>query len=480
MNDQDFIINLGPQGTFQRSGDYQTLPEDIDKMFSAFEEKKQKKFAIYFHGGLVNETEGLTGARKIAPELLKSGCAPICFVWETGLIETISTNVSKLGQTSFFQDLLKYLLKKLIGKIGIEEALGRGQGSMVTDDFILSELEKREPFKELNHTLQTAQARGDGDLDALAYKDMIGQLENDLLQEIQLDYERNNFFKVDNLPLSINNEDGAEGSRSIFRAGTIIIHIAKIAYKVIKRFINSTDHGLYPTIIEEILRKFYLAEVGAWVWKGMKDKSSEMWGNNVGRTGHQQYGGRYFLDRLYQYLEKFPDTEINLVGHSAGSIAICNLFLQTRSKPIFFNHILFMAPACRTQLFKSAMMVSQKRFKDLRVFTMTDENECNDVLVPYFYTRSLLYLISGVLEEEGKADDANILGLERHISFSSPHDTDEHQDLHEYLYENEKNRLCYSKTKDGSVEGLRTHSLKHGDFDDDELTVASLVFILKN
>lgn len=480
MNDQDFIINLGPQGTFQRSGNYQTLPEHIDAMFSTFEEKEQKKIAIYFHGGLVNETEGLKVARKIAPELLKSGCAPICFVWETGLVETISTNITKLGETSFFQDLLKYLLKKLIGKIGIEQALGRGAGAMVTDAFIESELEKMEPFKALNDSLNNAQARGDSDLDALEYKDTIGMLENELLREIQADYDRNNFFNVDNLPLSINNEDGIEGSRSIFGAGTIIIHMAKIAYKVIKRFIKRTDHGIYPTIIEEILRKFYLAEVGAWVWKGMKDKSSEMWNDNAGRVGHQQYVGRYFLDRLYQYIEKFPETEINLVGHSAGSIAICNLFLKTINKEVNFNHIIFLAPACRTKLFMNAIKSSTARYKDLRIFTMTDENECNDVLVPYFYTRSLLYLISGVLEEGGKADDANILGLQRHINFESPYNTDEHKDLHDYLYENSTNRLCFSKTLEGSIEGLRTHSLKHGDFDDDELTVASLVYILKN
>lgn len=478
MNDQDFIINLGPQGTFQRSGNYQTLPEHIDAMFSAFEEKKQKKFAIYFHGGLVNETEGLKVARKIAPELLKSGCAPICFVWETGLVETISTNVTKLGETSFFQDLLKYLLKKLIGKIGMEQGLGRGTGSMTTDAFIERELEKRVPFKDFDHSMESGQARSASNLESLAFQDRIGQLEKELLREIQGDYERNAFIQIDDQLFSINDDTETNGARGAFGIDVIIIHVFKIAYRVIKRFIKKTDHGIYPTIIEEILRKFYVAEVGAWVWKGMKDKSADMWNDNAGRIGHQQYVGRYFLDRLYQYIEKFPETEINLVGHSAGSIAICNLFLKTVNKALSFNHIIFLAPACRTELFMNAIKSSTARYKDLRIFTMTDENECNDVLVPYLYTRSLLYLISGVLEEGGKADDANILGLQRHINFESPYNTDDHKDLHDYLYENGGNRLCFSKTVDGSIEGLRTHSLKHGDFDDDENTLSSIVYIL--
>ncbi|MBK7389243.1 MAG: hypothetical protein IPI23_09310 [Bacteroidetes bacterium] len=55
MEAKDFIINVGPNGTFRPSGSYQTLPEHIDAIFQRYETDKVKKISIYFHGGLVNE-----------------------------------------------------------------------------------------------------------------------------------------------------------------------------------------------------------------------------------------------------------------------------------------------------------------------------------------------------------------------------------------------------------------------------------------
>ena len=175
------------------------------------------------------------------------------------------------------------------------------------------------------------------------------------------------------------------------------------------------------------------------------------------------------------------DDRLDLVGHSAGAIAICNLVSRTMArKEVFsFNHIILLAPACTTELFQTTLLANPSRYRSLRIFTMTDENECRDMLVPYLYTRSLLYLISGILEDEGRAFDASLLGLQRHIAFRHPYDTDTLKPLHDYLYENGSDRLCFSQTVEGAPVGLQTRSLKHGDFDDDPDTLASITAILK-
>lgn len=482
LKDEDYIVNVGPQGTFQRSGNYQTLPKQVDAIFTRFEAQNIRNIALFFHGGLVSETSGLSSARNMAPHIVSSGCTPICFVWETSLKETLTTNITKLGQTSFFQTLLKFVLKKVTQKTGIDLPTGRGNGEGLSDTLVELELEKPTPFQDYDHWISSDASRSGINLASLEALENLGQLQAEVTKEIQNDIERNLLLneELNKVTISIYDEDTPKGERGILGASKIILHIAIIVYKVIVRFIKKTDHGVYPTIIEEILRKFYIAETGAWVWKAMKDKSFDMWNSNNGRSGHQQFAGRYFLDKLAHYTTTYPDTKVNLIGHSAGSIAICNLFAQSTTHHGLppFHHIILMAPACRIELFTKQVLVHPNRFTDVRIFTMSDENECKDVMIPYFYTRSLLYLISGILEDNGINPDAPLLGLERHIAFNPPYNKQEFKKLHHYLYESGKGRLCYAITSDNALDGLRTHALKHGDFDNDKHTLASITHIL--
>lgn len=241
------------------------------------------------------------------------------------------------------------------------------------------------------------------------------------------------------------------------------------------------DHDFYPTIIEELMRELYIADLGAWIWNNMKEKSNEMWQDNSGLSGINQFAGRYLFDKLVSYHKKHQDIQVNLVGHSAGSIAICNLLkMSAENYPqLIFNNIIFMAPACRIDLFRDEIVTHPNRFINFRMFTMTDENEKKDVLVKHFYPHSLLYLVSGILENEGKDYDAYILGLERNISATKPYDSiEEIIEVHKFLYEANQNRVSFSKTNETTPEGLRTQSLSHGGFDDDEETVDSIKFLL--
>lgn len=481
--DKDFIVNVGRNCTFTQTGDYQTLPEDVDEIFEKFERDNVSNITLFFHGGLVNESRGLQTARNIAPHFQSAGTSPICIVWETGLIETIATNLTKISDTRLFNKLLKLLLKRAIEELGFSEPGSRGTGAAnISYSDIEKELSSPDPFGTYGWNSTSAQSRSATTLDALSAKRLY--LQQELRRKIEADIERDPEFQasIQATKLTVDAEGDRTGSRGIITVASLIGHATKVVLRIIDRFIEKRDHDLYPTVVEEILREFYLAELGAWVWKAMKDKSAQMWESNQGRTGNTQYVGRYLLDKLAAYKQRFPQTRINLIGHSAGSIAICHLLSRTATLPnsFTFEHLILLAPACRIDLFQREIVTNPTRFKDIRIFTMSDSYECNDILVPYLYTHSLLYLISGVLEDEGASFDAYILGLERHIKFIKPYDIQELEGTHKFLATSGLNRCCFSVSASGSAAGLESHSLKHGDFDEDPGTIRSIQNILRN
>lgn len=476
MKEKDFIINVGPQGTFKPSGSYHTLPLNIDEIFLKYEKEKVEKITIYFHGGLVNEKNGLETAIKMQKHFISIGQTPLCFVWETGLLETVSSNIAKISETKLFGKLIKILVKKLSEKLGFDLADGRGAGVAMSDLQIDAALSKRVPFEDYTQT--KLQVAGRGADASTNLPDKAEDLEGEFKYEIEADFDLPSILKESKL--TIPTSCGVQ-SRGIIDTALLIKHIAKIAFQVIKRFVEKRDHDFYPTLIEEFLRELYIAELGAWVWNNMKVKSMDMWKDNAGLSGTNQYAGRYLFDKLVEYHKKHPELQVNLVGHSAGSIAICNLIRMSSSAypNLVYNNIIFMAPACRIDLFRDEIVSHQNRFKTFRMFTMTDANEKHDILVPYIYTHSLLYLISGILEDEGKEYDGYILGLERDIKANHPYDTvQEILDSKGFLFASNSFRAVFSQTEDNANEGLKTKSLSHGGFDDDDETIRSIKYML--
>ncbi|MBI1185482.1 hypothetical protein GC194_14525 [bacterium] len=476
METKDFLVNVGPQGTFKPSGSYHSIPADIDAMFQKFETENIKRITFYFHGGLVNEKTGMETAIKMEKHFSSINQRSICLVWETGLMETVSANIGKISETKLFGKLIKILTKKLASKLGFDIAEGRGAGVTLTNAQIDSELSKKIPFE--NYTQTNLESKGRG-ADATANLPAKPEdLEGEFKFEIEADLELISI--LGETEITVQNPKGGQ-SRGIINTALLIKSVAKIAFRVIKRFVIKRDHDFYPTIIEELLRELYIAELGAWVWNNMKVKSNDMWKDNTGISDINQFAGRYLFDKLVTYHKKYPEIQVNLVGHSAGSIAICNLLKMSAATypELIYNNIIFMAPACRVDLFREEIVLHQNRFKTFRIFTMTEVNEKRDVLVPYLYTHSLLYLISGILENKGNDFDAYILGLERHIRAITPYDSvNEITAVHNFIYEADQNRVAFSQTDGTAPEGLRTQSLSHGGFDDDDETIGSIKFML--
>src|SRR5260370_7462767 len=91
--------------------------------------------------------------------------------------------------------------------------------------------------------------------------------------------------------------------------------------------------------------------------------------------------------------------------------ASANLSLKIRN-------LILMAPACTSELFYQEIVSHPERYKQFRMFTMDDAFEQSDHLLSVIYNRSLLYLISGILEPEEV--DSPIAGMLRFATTALP------------------------------------------------------------
>src|SRR5688572_5433604 len=97
-----YYLNVGPGGTFKPSGkpQFDSIPQDVDNIISHLKPGNQKKIVLYFHGGLVNLDSGMDSAVRMT-SLIETTTQfhPISVVWETGLIETLNSNLSEIYRT---------------------------------------------------------------------------------------------------------------------------------------------------------------------------------------------------------------------------------------------------------------------------------------------------------------------------------------------------------------------------------------------
>jgi hypothetical protein len=227
---------------------------------------------------------------------------------------------------------------------------------------------------------------------------------------------------------------------------------------------------MYATVVEELLREFYIANAGKLVWDLMKQDTVDAFGNDP-----QQYGGTAFLDTLKAYLAGGQRPRITLVGHSTGAISICHLLRHADAlfPPDVTFDIVFLAPAVTFKLFAETIRTYGRRFASLRLFGMLDEVERADQLVPLVYPHSLLYFVSGLLEDE---PDTPLVGMKRYYTGAPPYDHPKVLAGLEFLLAKPE-RTVWSKTTTGSA-GLISSAEKHGDFDNDVDTLESLRHII--
>jgi hypothetical protein len=493
---RDHLIQTSKDG---RLDDFSTRGHVTDVVTRAV--ASTRPIVIHLHGGLVKKGSAYATAEHLLPSYDAAGLYPIFIVWRTGLDDAFK-NLNEVASKPVFQKLLVRLLKFFVAKLG---PAGKGIASpgIAPDDAEVEEElakleEDRTPFADVTLDLD------DGDLQTFETTFLEREVQTDRALNAAFDHEVD--LAMAETPVTAEEEPAARLDRDIavearmedetlgkgLFSGTLVVHAVKIAARVTRRFYRKTDHRLYATIVEEICRELFLDAVGTAVWGFMKQDAADTF-QNVGQEPAR--GGWLLLQLLDEQFRRLradgqPLPSLSIVGHSAGSIYASNLLLYLAAgrgrpgaplhqTPVTIDRLVFLAPACRHDLFAEVLRehARQPLFRRFRLYSLTDEHELGYFEVPGVYPASLLYLVSGLFEdEEGDGNsDQPIVGMLRYYRERHPYRQPEVITVGDFL-RRQPDLLVVSGEDRG--DGLRCDSYRHGAFDDTPATIGSFIHFI--
>lgn len=486
-----------------------TSREDVTRIVGlALSQEPAAGLAIHFHGGLVSESSARQIAQRLSPLYAAAGAYPLFYVWESGLFEAIGNNLADISKEKIFREFVKkgaeWVLKKLPAGIGFKG----GSGAAV------NELELRQQFDQwfagqrgappdlldaqpgVSATGMQATLKGTA-LD-------LASLETEIQLSIESDFDFQDAVQAvfnglhdggQPQPVTKGGIGSTQSSSSLLSPaaadrmferspattkGFSLVSwyktakfVAGIVVGVVKRYQAGRAHGLYVTVVEEVLRSLYLDKLGTLVWNQMKKDTADAF------LPGENHGGTALLAELQQRQQAGATLpRITLIGHSTGAIYICN-FIEAAAQllPNARFDVIFLAPAVTYEKFAATLANHAARITNFRSFGMTDEWECADKLVPILYLHSLLYFVSGLLEE---TVDEPLVGMERFLREQQIFTARDFPAIARCrsFFSDFPEALVWAP--DTSGQGSRSSSAKHGDFDNDAATLTSLQWLLQH
>ena len=453
---------------------------------------------LHIHGGLVSEARGRAIAKRLTLDYQEAGAFPIFSVWESGALETVRNNLGSIAAEVLFRLLLKRvssIVRRKLAQGGGERAAGvippldlsaeeaARDRALASDDPTLLPVEPvpdaaLAPLSDAEMMVLEAELQADAELQRAAAGVSAGLRDP---ADIAADAAARSGAPVVAATGTLMDPAAAEAllerpdpkARGLFSAAKLAEALVRVAARVIGRYLERRDHGFHATVVEEILRAFYLANAGGIIWDRMKGDTQDSFGDDP-----ELFGGTAFLSLLGERVRQGARPRVTLVGHSTGAVYIAHLLkaAETWLPPELKLNILLLAPASTFALTAETFVQSRARIRGLRIFTMTDENERKDRLVPALYPHSLLYFVSGVVEPEA---DTPLIGMQRYYDPACyPEDRCPEVESFRRLTADVPNSLVWSVAAGGA--GLETAALEHGDFDEDSATRKSLKHLIEN
>lgn len=199
-----------------------------------------------------------------------------------------------------------------------------------------------------------------------------------------------------------------------------------------------------------------LAVPGTAIWSEMKQNADAI--SNTAEGGGMKL---YKACRQSPYFADLSKVRLHLVGHSAGAILHSHVVDRLGGKGWKFESVNFMAPAVRIDLFEKTVVpaITNGKVKRFNQFHLSDDMEqkdptCKPILG---YSRSLLYLVSQSLEQGEKTP---ILGMEKYFN-------------------NKIGSKNLPNVSTWAAPGRESKSTTHGGFDDDQVTMSSVIALMK-
>jgi len=470
----------------------ETTAADLSALFDAVNSTSQKHILVHLHGGLVSRSAASGAADGLIKPYIDGGTYPVFFFWNSGALSVLANNLDEVAKEPVFWRLMRRLAQLLAGKLA--EAKGT-RGLTI----------KAEPMMEVPEDPQAlkdwAAAREPPPETKTATPDLTRTQREQIERELQDDY----VLKAESAAIAAGLREPQEieqdlalrsrggppvrASRKTLMSPTVLKEIAaktpepgtrsittllaiakygvEIAAAVIKRYKDDRDHGLLITIAEEVARTLYADSIGSTIWTLMKNDTRDAFGQDP-----ERFGGTAFVDHLVKWWQ--PGKRITLVGHSTGAIYIGYLLEQIDKKlpPEAKADVIFLAPACTFAFMSERLPLYERRVAGFRMFALHDALERGYWEVPVLYPASLLYMVSGLFEDP--VVDMPILGMERYHSGKSPYVDPQISAVLKWI----GSRIVWSEAS--GVLGGNTGAKKHGAFDDDTATLASLTYLLQN
>jgi pimeloyl-ACP methyl ester carboxylesterase len=435
-NDQarpyQIVLNDGKFDTENGAG-----PAGLAAIFEALRRDRPERLVIHFHGGLISREAGQAAAEVLAPYYGGAGAAPIFVIWESGWLEVVKQQLAAIFNEGIFQRIQRRVTQFVRGKLDKEMGPGgsRGPGAelpMPMQSTIDDEIEKGRAGQPIFTDLPLDQlppnvvpTPDDTGLSPTERQQIQEEIESDYALQQNLEA-----IAAGRQPVTSGTARSAgtaaptlmepsvldeiapipapgQAPRSVISTFMVARHIARAVGGIVWRVANSRGHGVYLTIIEEILREFYVGAAGKFLWDGMKTEIDNAF------TAAPDRGGAALVKGLRTAWQDDFKPKVTLVGHSAGAIYVARLLCELNDKmpEDFAVEIVLIAPACTFTTLADALQTAGKRVQGMRIFGMGDGTERQDALVPLLYPASLLYFVAGVLEEES---DSPLVGMARY------------------------------------------------------------------
>jgi hypothetical protein len=496
--------------------DSTTSQDDIRRIVAqSLAQNRPSGIVVHFHGGLTSQSSAREIARDRLYPLYAEGSQayPIFFVWESGFYEVVRNNLQSILHEGLFREAFKiaseWLLKSLPEGFGLKGAGGaafnESQFREDLDDWFDG---RRDSLPE---PLDSPAGLVPGSIDARTRglaTDLAIDTES-LVENISETIEGSTAFQREveavcagllpagqerpaargsGTQVAENSLISKQASERLFEQsqGTakglgpiswykVAKSIASIVVRGVLRFRHGRDHGKYLTVVEETLRELYVDKLGRKVWwDAMKNATAAAFQDGT------EYGGTAFLYELQTQLKAVgKPPKITLIGDSAGTVYVCNFLAAAHHwLPQMQFDVIFEAPAVSHKILADIVRQHGGQISHFRQFGMTDALERGDTLMPIIYIGSMLYFVSGLLED---TTDEPLAGMERYLAGLETYSAEDFPDIAtcRQFYARFPHGLIWSPSSAGN--GRNSQARRHGDFDHgDAPTMDSVQHILQH
>jgi hypothetical protein len=362
--------------------------------FAQFAASGSSHICVFFHGGLVSREDGLSTARDLIDGYTAAGAYPFFFIWNSDLLTEIKEILGPNQDDPGFVAAANRGVKEAAHKIAIVMGLN-------------AELKAAAKYS----------ARGEPmDLPTLA--------------KFAERYDKA-WSKNQGAQLSVSPDELASFGTWLLdllpatrrRASNLAIRVSGTRNplgRIIERLNSGHGHGLYTTVIEELLIALGIADnLAGPIWSQMKADIDSAFLPDV------RAGGTAFLKNLAAAWTRDPRLKVTLIGHSAGAIYL-QRFVESfdqffTSEPARQVDIITLAAAISFERLNDGLAILKKRASGVRLFALSDKRERAYWEVKGIYNKSLLYIVSSLCEGDSEADKP-LVGMQRYWSNKRPYD----------------------------------------------------------